>query len=52
MFSIWWFFSLANVQALALKDKEQEHAGLLESASEMKVFYMRMYGYCVCHSTN
>ncbi|XP_028416409.1 kinesin heavy chain-like [Dendronephthya gigantea] len=27
----------ANVQALALKDKEQEHAGLLESASEMKV---------------
>ena len=25
------------MQALALKDKEQEHAGLVESASEMKV---------------
>jgi len=41
--SILWFFSLANVQALALKYKEQEHAGLLKSASEMKVLYIVAY---------
>jgi hypothetical protein len=48
LFSCGSFFSLANVQSLALKDKEQEHAGLLESASEMKVLCMRMSMNTVC----
>lgn len=33
----------AQMHALALKDKEEEHAGLLHTAGEIQVFYLKIF---------